>query len=327
MKRTTAILIWLVALCVWSPWVFAAWDKDKPASSTSLRASNPEILSNFAALETAIGQDHEFSTGGTNSGKHTVITIEEKASAGASATNELHVQAIDGGSQPELAVTSEDGNELQMTKDGDLFSSAGLVVTGTSTFNSSITLGDGDDLIGSATSDITMNTDKFTVAGDTGNTVVAGTLDVTGVLTTTAASVLGDGSTLAAATEVGDGDRVISDKAYVDNHTGGAAATEQDSESNDMIEGHSYQAQTSGYVTAYEPAGTAAAIAGWISPNADPTTGVGVRVSLADGVAGSVIPLMFFVPNQFFFEIQTSATPDIFWTPLVVGGGAPIDQD
>ena len=47
----------------------------------------------------------------------------------------------------------------------------------------SITLGAGADLIGSATSDITINTDKFTVAGATGNTVIAGTLGVTGAAT------------------------------------------------------------------------------------------------------------------------------------------------
>ena len=51
------------------------------------------------------------------------------------------------------------------------------------TFNSSITLGADDDLIGSATSDIIWNTDKFTVAGDTGNTSVGGTLGITGILT------------------------------------------------------------------------------------------------------------------------------------------------
>lgn len=48
-----------------------------------------------------------------------------------------------------------------------------------------ITLAAGDDLIGSSTSDITINTDKFTVAGSTGNTVIAGTCDITGVLTAT----------------------------------------------------------------------------------------------------------------------------------------------
>ena len=61
-----------------------------------------------------------------------------------------------------------------------------LTVTGESTFNNHVNLGAGDDLIGSSTSDITINTNKFTVAGATGNTViggtgtVGGTLDVTG---------------------------------------------------------------------------------------------------------------------------------------------------
>lgn len=64
-----------------------------------------------------------------------------------------------------------------------------LAVTGASTFtgaitaNGGITLGAGDSLVGSATSNITFNTDKFTVAGATGNTVVAGTLGVTGKIT------------------------------------------------------------------------------------------------------------------------------------------------
>ena len=42
-----------------------AFDKDKPASTTSLRSSNPEILANWDALETALDREHEFSTGGT----------------------------------------------------------------------------------------------------------------------------------------------------------------------------------------------------------------------------------------------------------------------
>lgn len=61
-----------------------------------------------------------------------------------------------------------------------------LTVDGASTLTgavgcaASITLGAGADLIGSSTSDITINTNKFTVAGATGNTLVAGTLDVQG---------------------------------------------------------------------------------------------------------------------------------------------------
>jgi len=58
---------------------------------------------------------------------------------------------------------------------------AAITASGLITANGGVTLGAGDDLIGSATSDITINTDKFTVAGATGNTVVAGTLNVTGL--------------------------------------------------------------------------------------------------------------------------------------------------
>ena len=47
--------------------------------------------------------------------------------------------------------------------------------TGESTFNNHINLGAGDDLVGSSTSDIDMNS-NFTVAGATGNTVIAGKL-------------------------------------------------------------------------------------------------------------------------------------------------------
>jgi len=58
----------------------------------------------------------------------------------------------------------------------------------TNTFTASQTLGAGADLIGSSTSDITINTDKFTVAGASGNTVVGGTLQVDGNAT------IGDGT-------------------------------------------------------------------------------------------------------------------------------------
>ena len=85
--------------------------------------------------------------------------------------------------------------------------------SGLITANGGVTLGAGDDLIGSATSDITINTNKFTVAGATGNTVIAGSLGVTGVAT------LGDGSLLAAATEAADTDRTVVDKAYVEDGT------------------------------------------------------------------------------------------------------------
>jgi hypothetical protein len=223
MKKSILLLIAL-NLFIWVPILMGAWDKDKPSASTSLRDSNPEILANFSALESVIGQDHEFSTGGTNSGKHTQVTFDDPLSSAPSSVSasEGVLYLLDVSSKAELHFEDEDEHTLQLTSGGNLYSSTNLEVAGTSTFtgavtaNGGITLGAGDDLIGSSTSDITFNTDKFTVAGATGNTVIAGTCDITGVLTTTAASVLGDGSTLAAATEAGDGDRTIADKAYAD---------------------------------------------------------------------------------------------------------------
>lgn len=74
----------------------------------------------------------------------------------------------------------------------------------------SITLGAGADLIGSSTSDITINTNKFTVAGDTGNTVIAGTLTQQGVATLADTSALATSGAPAA-------DAQIANKKYVDD--------------------------------------------------------------------------------------------------------------
>lgn len=85
-----------------------------------------------------------------------------------------------------------DDNRISVDTSGNTIIGGNLDVAGTTTFtggttfNGGVTLGAGDDLIGSSTSDIAINTDKFTVAGATGNTVVAGILAVgvaTGVLT------------------------------------------------------------------------------------------------------------------------------------------------
>ena len=73
-----------------------------------------------------------------------------------------------------------------VTFDNGVVLSDSLTVSGMITANGGVTLGAGDDLIGSSTSDITINTNKFTVAGASGNTVVGGTLNVTGIVSTSA---------------------------------------------------------------------------------------------------------------------------------------------
>lgn len=81
---------------------------------------------------------------------------------------------------------------------GTLGITGATTATGLITANGGVTLGAGDDLIGSSTSDITINTDKFTVAGATGNTVIAGTLGITGATTATGLITANGGVTLGA---------------------------------------------------------------------------------------------------------------------------------
>jgi len=69
-----------------------------------------------------------------------------------------------------------------VTVGGTLGITGATTATGLITANGGVTLGAGDDLIGSSTSDITINTDKFTVAGATGNTVIAGSLVTSGTI-------------------------------------------------------------------------------------------------------------------------------------------------
>ena len=90
-------------------------------------------------------------------------------------------------------------NALKIDSSGNITIPGTLGVTGLitasagmTTAGGSVTLGAGDDLIGSSTSDITINTDKFTVAGATGNIVVAGTSNLKGVTTLASGSTIDD---------------------------------------------------------------------------------------------------------------------------------------
>ena len=77
MKNKNSMYLSIALLCVWCPVLVGfrysqqirnilpavfvqVFDKDKPSTSTSLRNSNPEILTNWSDLVTAINQDHEF---------------------------------------------------------------------------------------------------------------------------------------------------------------------------------------------------------------------------------------------------------------------------
>ena len=245
MKRNKGFIFALIILC--ASVSMAAFDKDKPASSTSLRNSNPEILANWSALETAMDQDHDFTTGGTQTGTHDQIKFTAPISTPSNVANVGFLYSKDVAAVVEFHWEDESGNEVQMTSAGSLGSATTnfLVNTITSsgliTANAGVTLGAGDDLIGSATSDITFNTDKFTVAGATGNTLVAGTLDVTGVAT------IGDASLLATSAAPST-DAMIANKKYVDDQLDFSANTTQDADAATLVVSVTYTATSDGFV-------------------------------------------------------------------------------
>ena len=88
--------------------------------------------------------------------------------------------------------------------------------SGLITANAGVTLGAGDDLIGSTNSDINMGSGNFTAAGATGDTVVGGTLDVTGVTEMTGVVTIADAS-VTKTTAAPAADAQISNKKYVDD--------------------------------------------------------------------------------------------------------------
>lgn len=71
MKKLNCLL--LAGMFFVLPLFMGAFDKDKPSASTSLRASNPEILANWSQLQTAIDNEHIFTgtAAGTQTGDHT----------------------------------------------------------------------------------------------------------------------------------------------------------------------------------------------------------------------------------------------------------------
>lgn len=99
---------------------FGGWDVTKPSSSTSLRASNPEILANWVALEVALSQDHTFTTG-TPDGKHTQITFTAPLGSppGTVVETEGVLYLLDVGGTSELHFEDEDENTIQLTSKGN----------------------------------------------------------------------------------------------------------------------------------------------------------------------------------------------------------------
>lgn len=103
--------------------------------------------------------------------------------------------------------------------------------------------------------------------------------------------------------------------------------TFNDSEANAMVQDHSYLTQTAGFVTAYS-INDVQAFSAFVSGSSNPvSTGIRVCLMTVAGNAADDPCISFFVGSGKYFEISSTGTPTMTWTPLISGGTAPIDQD
>jgi len=184
----------------------------------------------------------------------------------------------------------------------------------------------GGVLTGGASSNIAINTDKFTVAADTGNTAVAGTLGVTGVAT------LGDTSALATS-GAPTADAQIANKKYVDDQIDTRKLVQGisnlDSESNAMLPGHAYLAQVDGFVSAEAYVYLSEYLRGYIHSTNDPA-GAGTRVGRQETTASGFakwVTIYFAVPAGWYFEITSNGDNVAIRWQSKGSDSKPIDQD
>lgn len=210
-----------------------------------------------------------------------------------------------------------------------------LTVTGESTFNNHINLGAGDDLIGSSTSDIKFNTNKFTVAGATGNTLVAGTLDVQGNIDPTTYETTNGGFLDEDAMGSNAANKVASQqsiKAYIAAQIAAevtlSAYATQDSEANSMLKAHAYLAATGGWASSYVASQNTKALKIYVGATDDPE-GAGQLIQVAEDAEGSSYNCVSaLVAEGEYFEVtyEGTNTPVIRWKSFGTLS-KPVDQD
>lgn len=119
MKREKIITLCILVLITWLPYLLAAWDKDLPDGDVALRTGDDDIRTNNTAIETALDQDHDFTTGSTQTGRHNMCTFLETANLGTGAEGVPILGAQTAGGKAELTFTDEDDNDIQLTSKGN----------------------------------------------------------------------------------------------------------------------------------------------------------------------------------------------------------------
>lgn len=184
-----------------------------------------------------------------------------------------------------------------------------------------VTIGANSDFVGSVSSGITIGTNAFTVADDdSGDTAIAGTLEVTGIAT------LGDGS-LATTQATTDDSTKLATTAYTHTLTEGGDPSANDSDATDMLKSHTYLTQSAGFVTAFIT-NDENALSGYVGATDNPV-GVGTLVATTTVVGNAANDpfISFFVGNGKYFEVIAVGVPTIIYTAFDSSAGAPADQD
>ena len=97
-----------------------AWNKGKPVNGRKAKYIDDDIKANNDALETAIDQDHDFTTGGTQTGKHDQVSLIEAVDIGTGAEGLPILGAQTASGKAELVFTDEDDNDVQITSGGKI---------------------------------------------------------------------------------------------------------------------------------------------------------------------------------------------------------------
>lgn len=190
-----------------------AFDKDKPAASTSLRSSNPEILANWSQLQTAVNNEHIFSgtASATQTGDHTQGSARvffqdssptTRIDGSGFLSTDLGSLWVDTNSSPDnqfniLTATVPTWTPVSTEVIATLLAAARVFAS---------TLG--------VTGDFAVNTNKFNVTAASGNATAAGTLEATGLTT------VADGS-ITKTSAAPSTDAMIANKKYVDDQVTG----------------------------------------------------------------------------------------------------------
>lgn len=118
-------------------------------------------------------------------------------------------------------------------------------------------------------------------------------------------------------------------KAYVDAQVivQGGVSTLNDSEANPMAKDLAYLTQTAGFVTVYNTVATNAILQGFVDTDTDPEDGGTVVAQSRTATTGAPSITFFIATGKYFELVQSAQSPTVVWTPIVLGGAAPIQSE